>query len=134
MSYSITIYWEYFVLSLFLFSPSWPTFFVVTDIVPYEPLPTYHQTNFKFNINRTSEAKGIADHVTLLRLFYLSLVAPLAKAYPTLWSYPPSKARSLRPTLPYGPTVPRRPSRLHPSSSPYATNFHHIQPPSTAFN
>ena len=47
--------------------PLWPTFSV--DIVLYGPLPTYYQTNFKFNINKTSEAEGIADHVTLLRLF-----------------------------------------------------------------
>ena len=32
-------------------------------------LPTYYQTNFKFNINDNSEAEGTADHVTLLRLF-----------------------------------------------------------------
>ena len=29
----------------------------------------HHQTNFKFNIYETSQAEGIADHVTLLRLF-----------------------------------------------------------------
>ena len=34
-------------------------------------LPTYYQTNFRFNINQTSEAEGIADHVRLLRLFFL---------------------------------------------------------------
>ena len=39
------------------------------------PLPTFYQTNFKFNINETSEAKGIADHVTLLRLFFFSVQA-----------------------------------------------------------
>ena len=49
--------------------PLWPTFFVVTDIVPYGLLPTSYQTNLKFNINETSEAEGIADPVTLLRLF-----------------------------------------------------------------
>ena len=51
--------------------PRWPTFSVVTDIVPYMgPLPTYYQTSFKFSIDETSEAEGIADHVTLLRLFF----------------------------------------------------------------
>ena len=44
--------------------PLWPTFSV-------GPLPTY-QTNFKFNIKVSSEAEGIADHVTLLRLFLFS--------------------------------------------------------------
>ena len=50
--------------------PLWPTFSVETDIVLYgaAALPTYYQTNFKFNINKTNEAEGIADHVTLLRL------------------------------------------------------------------
>ena len=33
-----------------------------------EWLPIYYLTNFKFNIDETSEAEGIADHVTLLRL------------------------------------------------------------------
>ena len=32
------------------------------------PLPTYYQTDFKFNINETSEVEGTADHVMLLRL------------------------------------------------------------------
>ena len=30
------------------------------------PLPTFYQANFKININETSEAEGMADHVTLL--------------------------------------------------------------------
>ena len=44
------------------------------------PLPTYYKTNFKFNISETSEAEGIADHVTLLRLLecdrWKSLIFP----------------------------------------------------------
>ena len=41
------------------------------SLSPTEPLPTYYQTNFEFNINETSEAEGTADHVTLLRLLLL---------------------------------------------------------------
>ena len=40
---------------------------LVTDIVPYGAA-AHLPPNFKFNINETSEAEGIADHVTLLRL------------------------------------------------------------------
>ena len=44
--------------------PLWPTFSVTLS--PTGPLSTYYQTNFKFNINETSEAEGIADHATIL--------------------------------------------------------------------
>ena len=49
--------------------PLWLTFSVVTVISPTGLLPTYYETNFRFNINKTSEAEGTSDHVTLLGLF-----------------------------------------------------------------
>ena len=58
--------------------PLWPTFSVTHSVTLRLTfsfsglLPTYYQTNFKLNINETSEAEGIADHVRLLPLLWLS--------------------------------------------------------------
>ena len=48
---------------------------LVESLSPIVLLPNYYLTNMRFNIDENSGSGGTTDHVTLLRLFFLSFFA-----------------------------------------------------------